>query len=76
MSFAVVPRALAIMDTLAKALEGEDFRLRVDTERKILEAAKDGEGISFHLREGYTKRAFSPAELKVKREEASWASDH
>lgn len=69
-------RALRILDTLAKTLEREKFRFQIDKDKKILEAQKDGEGVRFAIREGYKRRMLSPAELKAKRAEYSWAAEY
>jgi hypothetical protein len=69
-------RALRILDTLAKTLEREKFRFQVGQDKKILEAQKDAEGIRLSVREGYTRRMLSPAELGAKRAEYSWAREN
>ena len=73
-------RALLFLDTLAKAIEANGFEIQnnIKDERKsypiyLIEATKDGEGIRFHLSEGYKRRALSSKEVEVARKESIFA---
>lgn len=74
-SLAVVPRGLLFVDALAKALEAEDFRLQVNSERRSLEATKQGEGVGFRIWESYSRREVAAAEVEKRRSAGEWARD-
>lgn len=73
-------RALLLLDTLVKNLEKNGFKIQNDVQLekhgKAVEAVKDGEGIRFHLSEGYKRRLLTPEELKAVRAERSWAPEY
>lgn len=72
--------ALRFLDTLVKTLEKNGFKIQndvqVDRGVKVVEAFKDGEGVRFHLSEGYKRRRLTPEELKAVREESRFASEY
>lgn len=73
-------RALRFLDTLVKTLEKNGFKVQNDVEidrgGKAVEATQDGEGIRFHLSEGYKRRRLTPDELEVVRKESRFASEY
>jgi hypothetical protein len=73
-SLANLDRALRFLDTWAKELERLGFVLAAGKE-KALEARKDGEAFTFHLREGYTKHEFSAEERKARKEGSQYPHD-
>lgn len=73
-SMAGLDRALRLLDTWAKELERLGFVIALGRDKK-LEARKDGEAFAFHLREGYTKHEFSPAEQKARKEAQQYPQD-
>jgi hypothetical protein len=79
-SLEMLDRALLFLDTLAKTLEKNGFKIQNDVQLekngKAVEAVKDGEGIRFHLSEGYKRRLLTPEELKAARVERSWAPEY
>lgn len=79
-SLEMLDRALLFLDTLAKTLEKNGFKIQNDVQLekngKAVEAVKDGEGIRFHLSEGYKRGLLTPEELKAARVERSWAPEY
>lgn len=79
-SLEMLDRALLFLDTLVKTLEKNGFKIQNDVQLekhgKAVEAVKDGEGIRFHLSEGYKRRLLTPEELKAARVERSWAPEY
>ncbi|OIR09647.1 hypothetical protein GALL_80520 [mine drainage metagenome] len=79
-SLEMLDRALIFLDTLAKTLEKNGFKIQnnvqLEKNGKAVEAVKDGEGIRFHLSEGYKRRLLTPEELKAVRAERSWAPEY
>lgn len=68
-SFDLLNRALIYLDTLVKALEQHGFEIQPDIHskqhKKDLVAYKEGEGIAFHLAEGYRRQQISEQEHKL-----------
>ena len=79
-SLEMLDRALLFLDTLTKSLEKNGFKIQNDVQLerngKAVEAIKDGEGIRFHLSEGYKRRLLTPEELKAVRTDRSWAPEY
>jgi len=71
-----VDRALRFLDTLAKSLEKYGFALRVNQEKRRLEALKDKEVAAFELREGYKRIPLDAAEVARRRAVHSWSPDY
>jgi hypothetical protein len=72
-------RALRFLDALVKTLKSHGFTVKNDVERerrgRCVEASKEGEGVSFDMSEGYTRKILSPEELIAARKERSYATE-
>ncbi len=57
-------------------MQGLAFKLALNSEKKTLEAIKDGEAISFALREGYKRLLFDADEIGRRKAANIWPQDY